>query len=119
MSDKKNNTDEILEEYREINCIEKDNFIKKYKINEEGLKTSKVEDNQLEYGLNEIKGRKPKKWYHYLFDSLRSPFNLILFGIVVILLYTDVYLQEDPSYANIIVILSLVIISTFLEFFEV
>ena len=119
MSDKKNNTDEILEEYRKINCIENDNFIKEYKINEEGLKSFNVEDNQLKYGLNEIKGKKQKKWYHYLLDSLKSPFNLILFGIVGVLLYTDVYLQEDPSYANIIVILSLVIISTLLEFFEV
>ncbi len=32
--------------------------------------------------------------------------------------YTDVYLQETPSYANIIVIFILVITSTLLEFFE-
>ena len=32
--------------------------------------------------------------------------------------YTDVYLPEKPSYANIIVILILVAASTLLEFFE-
>ena len=36
----------------------------------------------------------------------------------MILFYTDVYLAEKPSYANIIVILVLVTASTFLEFFE-
>ncbi|MED9924236.1 MAG: magnesium-translocating P-type ATPase [Clostridia bacterium] len=38
--------------------------------------------------------------------------------MVAILFYTDVYLPETPSYANIIVILVLVIASTLLEFFE-
>ena len=40
------------------------------------------------------------------------------FGIVLILFYTDVYLAEVPSYANIIVIAILVTASTLLEFFE-
>ena len=40
------------------------------------------------------------------------------FGIVAILFYTDVYLPEKPSYANIIVIFILVTASTLLEFFE-
>ena len=39
-------------------------------------------------------------------------------GIVGILLYTDVYLPPKPSYANILVIIILVIASTLLEFFE-
>lgn len=40
------------------------------------------------------------------------------FGIVAVLFYTDVYLPETPSFANIIVILILVAASTLLEFFE-
>ena len=47
-----------------------------------------------------------------------SPFNCILLGIVAILCYTDVYLPETPSYANIIVIAILVTASTLLDFFE-
>ena len=39
-------------------------------------------------------------------------------GIVLLLFYTDVYLAEVPSYANIIVIAILVTASTLLEFFE-
>ena len=63
-------------------------------------------------------GSKPKRWYKYLLESLFSPFNCILLGIVAILFYTDVYLAEKPSYANIIVIAILVSASTLLEFFE-
>lgn len=70
------------------------------------------------YGLNEIKQKREKKWYHYFLESLFSPFNSILLGIVLILTYTDVILPETPSYANIIVIAILIIASTLLDFVE-
>jgi len=99
--------------------LEKEEFLKEYEINEnKGLTDEKVQRNILKYGINEIKGSKPKKWYNYFFESLFSPFNSILIGIIVVLLYTDVYLPETPSYANIIVIMVLIIASTLLEFFE-
>ena len=66
-----------------------------------------------------MKQKKQKKWYNYLWDSLLSPFNIILMGITIILIYTDIILTSPPSYANIIVILVLVLASTLLEFFEV
>ena len=47
-----------------------------------------------------------------------SPFNSILMGISLVLIYTDIILPETPSYANIIVILVLVIVSTLLDFIE-
>ena len=86
---------------------------------EKGLNSTQVAENRKKYGKNEMKQKKAKKWYHYFIESLISPFNLILLGITVVLFYTDVYLSSPPSYANITVILLLVIISTLLEFFEV
>ena len=68
--------------------------------------------------IMKLLGSKPKRWYNYVLESLFSPFNCILLGIVAILFYTDVYLAEKPSYANIIVIAILVSASTLLEFFE-
>ena len=59
-----------------------------------------------------------KKWYNYFLQSLFSPFNSILIGISFLLIYTDVILPENPSFANILVIILLVTVSTFLEFFE-
>lgn len=119
MIDKKKDEEELIEKYRLINLMGKEDFIKKNKINIEGLTYKQIKSNKERYGVNEIKGKKPKKWYNYFIESLMSPFNLILLGIVLILLYTDVYLPAKPSYANIIIILVLVFISTILEFFEV
>ncbi len=98
--------------------LSKDEFIKSFKVSEKGLSSKKATDNLQSLGPNEITQAKPKKWYHYFLESLFSPFNCILLGIVIILLYTDVYLAETPSYANIIVIAILVTASTFLDFFE-
>ena len=99
-------------------CISsKEDFLKKYKIDlEKGLSNEQVENRLSTYGKNEMK---QKKWYNYLWDSLLSPFNIILMGITIILIYTDIILTSPPSYANIIVILVLVLASTLLEFFEV
>ncbi len=98
--------------------LSKESFLKEYSIKESGLSTDEANNLFNKYGLNEVKQSKPKKWYHYFFGSLFSPFNSILLGIACILFYTDVYLPETPSYANIIVIGILVISSTLLEFFE-
>lgn len=80
------------------------------------LQNQKIES--IIYGFNEIKKVKPKKWYNYFLESLFTPFNSILLGIVIILIYTDIYLPPTPSYANIIVIAILVTASTLLDFFE-
>ena len=110
---------QINKEYGQAALLEKDEFKKQFNVNEEiGLTKDKVLENTKKYGVNEIKGSKPKKWYHYFFESLFSPFNCILMGIIIVLLYTDVYLPEVPSYANIIVIAVLIVASTLLEFFE-
>jgi len=83
-----------------------------------GISDQKAEENLHKFGLNEIKQAKVKKWYHYFLESLLTPFNCILIGISIILIYTDIYLAVKPSYANIIVIAVLVIASTLLDFFE-
>ena len=104
--------------YGEECTLPRDDFIKKYKVNEEGLSSEKASELIKNLGLNEIKQAKPKRWYNYFWESLISPFNCILLGIVCILIYTDIYLPETPSYANIIVIAILVTASTLLDFFE-
>ncbi len=104
--------------YGEQCLTNKDEFLKKFEIDEKGLTANEADQNLKKYGRNEVKQAKPKKWYHYFSQSLFSPFNSILLGIVLILFYTDVFLPENPSFANIIVIIVLVVVSTLLEFTE-
>ena len=117
MSDSKENVD-VLKMYGEDSTTQRDEFLKKHNLNEKGLTSKQAEINIKKFGLNETKKAKPKKWYNYLLQSLLTPFNCILMGISIILIYTDIYLAIEPSYANIIVIAILVTASTLLDFFE-
>ena len=108
----------VYEMYGKQSEISKEEFIKAYNVNKNGITSEQAQENIHKFGLNEIKQARPKKWYNFLWESLVTPFNSILIVIAIILSYTDVYLAEEPSYANIIVIVILVVTSTLLDFFE-
>lgn len=108
----------IKEMYGKQCTLPKDDFIKQNNFSSNGISSQEAENLLHKNGINQISQAKPKKWYNYFFESLFSPFNSILLGITLVLLYTDVIIPETPSYANIIVILVLVAASTLLEFFE-
>ena len=108
----------INKSYGEECILTIDDFLKKYNINPSGLSSEQAQNMINELGYNEISKSKPKHWYNYFLESLFSPFNSILLGITLVLLYTDVLIPPIPSYANIIVILVLVLSSTILDFFE-
>ena len=76
--------------YGEQCLTDKDEFLKKFEIDEKGLTENEVDQNLKKYGKNEVKQAKPKKWYHYFSQSFFSPFNSILLGIVLILFYTHI-----------------------------
>lgn len=116
-NDKKEEVD-IEKIYGDLCRAPKDKFILDFNITKNGLTDIEVAEKLHKFGANEVTQTKPKKWYHYLWASLITPFNSILLGIALILSYTDIYLAEDPNYANIIVILVLVAVSTLLDFFS-
>lgn len=116
----KEQKNDIIKMYEKESLKNIDEFVKENNIDiKKGLNEKQIEENINKYGLNEIKQNKPKQWYNYFFESLLSPFNLILLGIAVVLIYTDVILPETKNYSNIIVIIILIAVSTLLEFFEV
>ncbi len=109
---------DISKMYGESAKPNKEEFVQNLEIKTDGISNVEAEEKIKKQGFNEIKQARPKRWYNYFLESLITPFNSILIGIVIILFYTDVYLAEVPSYANIIVIIILVTASTLLDFFE-
>ncbi len=114
----KNSDINISKVYSNQCLLSKEDFLKIYNIKEEGLTSEEAKELLENHGYNEVSNNKPQKWYNYFLQSLFSPFNSILLGITLILLYTDVILPSQPNYSNIIVILVLVTISSLLEFFQ-
>lgn len=64
--------------YGKESTLSKDDFIKEYNIDVNGLSSGEAKRRLQKYGFNEIKSAKPKKWYNYFLESLFSPFNSIL-----------------------------------------
>lgn len=106
----------VAEKYGTESILPHDEFLSKMNFLKNGLTTDFAKSLLQKNGPNELKSAREKKWYNYFFDSLFSPFNIILLGIMLVLFYTDVILQENANYSNIIVILILVSASTLLEF---
>lgn len=106
------------EKYGKEAVLPTSEFLSNMNFLESGLSSDSAIALLHKNGLNELKQARKKKWYNYLFSSLFSPFNVILLLISLVLIYTDVILANTPSYANIVVILVLVIASTLLEFVQ-
>lgn len=116
--DTKSSDMNISKIYGKENMLSVDEFLHEKNFHKNGLSNEDAFSLIDQYGFNELKQAKEKKWYTYFFQSLFSPFNIILLGITLVLIYTDVILSDPPSYANIIVILVLVLTSTLLEFIQ-
>lgn len=77
-NEKKQKGNSVQAQYGKECTLPKEEFIKNYGINLNGLSTEEAEERLNKYGLNQISGQKPKKWYNYFFESLFTPFNSIL-----------------------------------------
>ena len=118
MQDIQKNENSSIEKYTKISTMSAEEYIKQNNISTDGLTDAEANRRLQKNGYNEIKQGKNKKWYNYFLESLFTPFNSILLGIALFLYYTDVVLSSNPNYANIIVIVVLVLVSSLLEFFQ-
>ena len=80
MTNNKNPKDDVdvYKLYGQECTLSKEDFIKKYNININGLSSEEASKRINIYGFNEITQAKSKKWYNYFLESLFSPFNSIL-----------------------------------------
>ena len=67
--------------------ISKEEVISEFNVEEGGLTDEEAEQRRNRYGENVVTQSRPKRWYHYLLRSLFTPFNSILIGIALILIY--------------------------------
>lgn len=86
----------------------------------QGLNEEQVEERQDEYGPNEVTHERPPAWYWQLAHAFITPFNGVLFAVSVVSLFTDVIFAapEDRSFRTIIVLLTMVLLSTLLRFWQ-
>jgi P-type Mg2+ transporter len=85
-----------------------------------GLTEEQVEARLEQYGPNEVTREKPPTWYMQLFYAFLTPFNGVLFTVSLVSLFSDVIFAspEDRSFKTIIVLLTMVLLSTLLRFWQ-
>lgn len=85
-----------------------------------GLPGDQIEARLQQYGLNEVTHERPPSWYDQLFHAFLTPFNGVLFTVSIVSLFSDVILAapEDRSFRTIIVLISMVLLSTLLRFWQ-
>src|SRR5450759_2556160 len=85
-----------------------------------GLTPEQVEQRLEQYGPNEITHEKPPTWYFQLFHAFLTPFNGVLFAVSVVSFFSDVVFAapEDRTFRTIIVLITMVLLSTLLRFWQ-
>src|SRR3984957_20994931 len=85
-----------------------------------GLTPEQVEERLTQYGPNEVTHEKPPGWFVQLFHAFLTPFNGVLFAVSVVSLFSDVIFAEpeDRSFRTIIVLISMILLSTLLRFWQ-
>lgn len=84
----------------------------------EGLTASQVEQRQDEYGKNFITTGGSNTTLHRLREAVINPFNLVLFVIAVITLFTDVINSARPDFLTVGIILFLITLSSLVAFVQ-
>jgi P-type Mg2+ transporter len=85
-----------------------------------GLTQEQVEARRQHYGRNEVTHEKPPSWYQQLFHAFLTPFNGVLFAASIVSLFSDVIFaaSEDRSFRTIIVLVTMILLSTLLRFWQ-
>ncbi|HKD48760.1 MAG TPA: magnesium-translocating P-type ATPase [Rhizomicrobium sp.] len=107
-------------ELRSIAGCSPDEAIRRLDCSRSGLNDDEVKKRLAEYGPNEITQEKPPSWYVQLFHAFLTPFNGVLFAVSLVSLFTDVILAapEDRTFRTIIVLMTMVLLSTLLRFWQ-
>jgi Mg2+-importing ATPase len=85
-----------------------------------GLTEEQIEARLAQFGPNEVTHEKPPTRYQQLFHAFLTPFNAVLFAVSLVSLFSDVIFAapDDRSFRTIIVLLTMVLLSTLLRFWQ-
>ncbi len=105
---------------KEVAKSEKNTYFTFLESNPEGLTNEEAEDRQNVYGRNIVVREKAPSWFIQFLEAFLNPFTGILIAIAAISLFTEV-LTSDPGqrdYNTVIVIAVLILMSSFLRFWQ-
>lgn len=109
---------EVEENIRRYSDLPIDELYTELETSEEGINSEQVHDLEEKHDKNIIEIGRKNTMLSRLLRALINPFNVILIFIAAIAFVLDVVLEDSPDYITVIIILSLVLISSIVSFFQ-
>ena len=105
---------------RHIALVSTDEALDELATTKDGLSDQQVQQSRIQHGSNEIVGKKKQSWIIRLLTSFLDPFTLILIGIAVVSLFTDVILVDGQGKdaTTPLIIIGMVLISGLMRFIQ-
>ena len=115
IEDKNKEIELKLKEYAKMNIP---NILEELKTTNEGLSCVEIEEKQEEYGKNILDLKNNKTLLSRLKEAFINPFNIVLILVAIVTFFTDVIIATKKDYLTFILIISTVIISAMISFFQ-
>ncbi|KXT29282.1 magnesium-translocating P-type ATPase [Candidatus Phytoplasma oryzae] len=82
-----------------------------------GLTLEKIKEKKLIYGFN-ILNQKKKNFFQKSIRILLNPFNILLFILIFVTFFKEVYLEKEKNYSTILIIIAILFISNIIYFIQ-
>ena len=115
IEDKNKEIELKLKEYAKMNSP---NILEELKTTNEGLSCVEIEEKQEEYGKNILDLKNNKTLLNRLKEAFINPFNIVLILVAIVTFFTDVIIATKKDYLTFMLIISTVIISAMISFFQ-
>lgn len=115
VEDKNKEIELKLKEYAKMNIP---NILEELKTTNEGLSCVEIEEKQEEYGKNILDLKNNKTLLSRLKEAFINPFNIVLILVAIVTFFTDVIIATKKDYLTFMLIISTVIISAMISFFQ-
>ncbi|HBM15492.1 MAG TPA: magnesium-translocating P-type ATPase [Lentisphaeria bacterium] len=103
--------DHVRNQLRVMSLLSIDKLMEKFETGDKGLKPERIEELLREYGKNIVGIQKPPPWWKILYYSFKTPFNMILFLLMLVSVVTG-----DKSGGTVMG--AMILLSTFLRFWQ-
>ena len=95
-----------------------DEVFSHFNIRNDGLNSEQIEEAAEKYGPNVIETGNENSVFSRIREAVINPFNIVLLAVVVVSYFTDVVIADKPSYATIIMLIIIVLISSVTSFVQ-
>jgi len=108
----------LNKEIFEYSKMEKSKILESYNTTELGYSVERANELLEKNGYNKIESEDEEKWYDIVIKSFFDPFSLILMCIIFISVFTDVLMVAEKSYAKIIILSLIILVSGTIHFIQ-